>query len=87
MLWVSQVSQNIKHTKLAFLSIAGLGVNTSQKAVFIDYQDKKTTSAPVFLFGTRLFDLISFSRIIKKIDIGEGEGEGEEGEEKGENRF
>ena len=52
-------------------------------AVFIDYQDKKTTSAPVFLFGTRLFDLISFSRIIKKIDIGE---EGEE-EEKGENRF
>ena len=67
-----------------FINCRAWGEHFSESG-FHRYQDKKKTSAPVFLFGTRLFVFAH-----PKIDIGEGEeeeGEEEEGEEKGKHRF
>ena len=63
----TQVSQNIKDTTKAVLSIAELGVNT------------KTTSFLVLLSDTSLFSI--YRLLALKIDIGGGEGGGEGGEE------
>ena len=64
----TQVSQNIKDTTKAVLSIAELGANT------------KTTSFLVLLSDTSLFSNY-FRFLALKIYIGGGEGEGGEGEE------